>query len=116
MLELGASAPELHRECGKHAAVLTKIDWIFGVQGNGAELVRAAIEGGHPKEKARFFENSAEAAKFISGFIERGDLLLLKGSRGVRMEKILEAIEAGHSRAASKLTRERVEAGQKVKG
>jgi UDP-N-acetylmuramoyl-tripeptide--D-alanyl-D-alanine ligase len=116
MLELGASAPELHRECGKHAAALTKIDWIFGVQGNAADLVGAASEGGHPKEKARFFENSGEAAKFISGFIERGDLLLLKGSRGVRMEKILEAIEASHKRSAWKSNGERVEAGQKVKG
>jgi UDP-N-acetylmuramoyl-tripeptide--D-alanyl-D-alanine ligase len=115
MLELGASAPELHRECGKHAAVLTKIDWIFGVQGNAADLVGAAIESGHPKEKARFFENSGEAAKFLSGFIERGDLVLLKGSRGVRMEKILEAIEATHRRIASKSNGERVEAGQKVK-
>jgi UDP-N-acetylmuramoyl-tripeptide--D-alanyl-D-alanine ligase len=116
MLELGASAPELHRECGRHAAALKEIDWIFGVQGNAAELVRAAIEAGHPTERARFFENSGDAAGFISGFIERGDLLLLKGSRGVRMEKILEAIEAGHRRIASKSNGERVEAGQKVKG
>jgi hypothetical protein len=43
-------------------------------------------------------------------------LLLLKGSRGVRMEKILEAVEAGGSRIASKSSGERVEAGQKVKG
>jgi UDP-N-acetylmuramoyl-tripeptide--D-alanyl-D-alanine ligase len=116
MLELGASAPELHRECGSHAAALAKIDWIFGVRGNAAELVQAAIEAGHPKERARFFENSGEAAQFISGFIERGDLLLLKGSRGVRMEKILEAIEAGHKRSASKSRGERVESGQRVKG
>src|ERR1700741_2658988 len=91
MLELGASAPELHREGGRHAASLKKIDWIFGVQGNAAELVRAAVEAGHPKDWERFFENSGDAAGFISGFIERGDLLLLKGSRGVRMEKILDA-------------------------
>ena len=115
MLELGASGPELHRECGRHAAALEKIDWIFGVQCNAKELVRAAIEAGHSKERARFFENSSEAAQFISGFIKRGDLLLLKGSRGVRMEKILEAIEAGHSRIVSKSSGERVEAGQKVK-
>jgi UDP-N-acetylmuramyl pentapeptide synthase len=79
-------------------------------------LVRAAVEAGHPKDRARFFENSGEAAKFISAFIERGDLLLLKGSRGVRMEKILEAIEAGHKRAASKLSGERAETKQKVTG
>jgi UDP-N-acetylmuramoyl-tripeptide--D-alanyl-D-alanine ligase len=116
MLELGSSAPELHRECGRHAASLKEIDWIFGVQGDAAELVGAAIQAGHLEAKAQFFESSDEAAKFISEFIERGDLLLLKGSRGVRMEKILEAIEAGHKRADSKSSGERVEAGQKVKG
>ena len=116
MLELGASAPELHRGCGRRAAALEKVDWIFGVQGHAAELVRAAIEAGHPKERAQFFENSGEAAGFIGGFIERGDLLLLKGSRGVRMEKILEAIETGHKRDASKSSGAKVEAGQKVKG
>jgi UDP-N-acetylmuramoyl-tripeptide--D-alanyl-D-alanine ligase len=115
MLELGSSAPELHRECGRHVASLKKIDWIFGVQGDAAELVRAAVKVGHPEANAQFFENPGEAARFISGFIERGDLLLLKGSRGVRMEKILEAIETGHKRATSKSSGERVEAGQKVK-
>ena len=116
MLELGGSAPELHRECGRHTAALKGIDWIFGVQGNAAELVRAAMEAGHSEKRARFFENSGEAAKFLSSFIERGDLLLLKGSRGVRMEKILEAMEATHRRVASKSSGERVEAGLKVKG
>ena len=113
MLELGASAPELHRECGRHAAALKKVDWIFGVQGNAAELVRAAIEAGHPKERAQFFENSDQAAKFISEFVTRGDLLLLKGSRGVRMEKILEAIEARHGRAGAKPSGDSAEAGRK---
>ena len=46
-----------------------------------------------------FFENSEEAAKFLEEFVAPGDLLLLKGSRGVRMEKILEAIDARHRRA-----------------
>jgi UDP-N-acetylmuramoyl-tripeptide--D-alanyl-D-alanine ligase len=105
MLELGASAPELHRLCGQHAGAKKEIDWIFGVKGDAAELVRAAVHTGHAKERARFFENSAEAAKFISGFIEPGDLLLLKGSRGVRMEKILEAIEEKHARVVSQADR-----------
>lgn len=101
MLELGVSAGELHRDCGRHAASLGEIDWIIGAQGHAAEFVGAAVKAGHPKDRARFFDNSAEAAKFISEFIVRGDLLLLKGSRGVRMEKILEAIEAKHRRQAA---------------
>jgi UDP-N-acetylmuramoyl-tripeptide--D-alanyl-D-alanine ligase len=102
MRELGTSSAELHRECGRAAAGLGKIDWIFGVQSYAEDFVRAAIRAGHAEECAQFFENSDEAGKFLAGFLQRGDLLLLKGSRGVKMEKILEAIEARHSRAAAK--------------
>jgi UDP-N-acetylmuramoyl-tripeptide--D-alanyl-D-alanine ligase len=102
MLELGAAAPRLHRECGRAAARLGKLDWILGVRGHAADFVRAAIEAGHPANRAQFFESSEEAGKFLEPFITRGDLLLLKGSRGVKMEKILEAIEARHPRAGVK--------------
>jgi len=113
MLELGASAGELHRECGHHAASLGEIDWIIGAQGHAAEFVGAAVTAGHPQDRARFFDNSAEAAKFISEFVVRGDLLLLKGSRGVRMERILEAIEARHRRIVAAPVPEPAPAGKK---
>ena len=108
MLELGTSGPELHRECGRAAAKLGKIDWIFGVRGNGAEIVTAAIAAGHPAERTQFFESSDEAATFLEKFLAPGDLLLIKGSRGVRMEKILDAIVAGHPGVASKSPAETV--------
>jgi UDP-N-acetylmuramoyl-tripeptide--D-alanyl-D-alanine ligase len=101
MRELGTSSAELHRECGRAAAELGKIDWIFGVQSYAQDFIRAAIRAGHPEERAQFFENSDDAGKFLSGFLQRGDLLLLKGSRGVKMEKILEAIEARRPRASA---------------
>ena len=101
MRELGDSAPELHRECGRFVAGLRKIDWLVGVQGPAEEFVRAAVAAGHPQERAKFFHNSSEAGEFLAGFIEPGDLLLLKGSRGVKMEKILDAIDAGHARIGS---------------
>jgi UDP-N-acetylmuramoyl-tripeptide--D-alanyl-D-alanine ligase len=113
MLELGKSAAQLHRECGRHAAASKKIGWIFGVQGHAADLVRAAIEAGHPKGRALSFENSDAAGKFIAEFISRGDLLLLKGSRGVRMEKILEAIDAKHARKKTSPLAEPMGAGRK---
>jgi len=113
MLELGGTAAELHRECGKFAGSLKGIDWIVGVRGDAAELVRAAVAAGHAPERAKFFENSDEAATFLAEFVSGGDLLLLKGSRGVKMEKILEAIETGHKRMAAVVSAEKVEAGQK---
>ncbi len=111
MLELGKSSGELHQECGRAAANLGKIDWIFGVQGRAADLIGGAVGAGFPADRTRLFENSAEAAKFLERFISPGDLLLLKGSRGTKMEKILEAIDAQHKRVAPPSPGEAVEAG-----
>ena len=113
MLELGTSSAELHRACGRLAGGLGKIDWIFGVQGCANDFVAAAVEAGHPRDRARFFENSAEAATFFESFVGRGDLLLLKGSRGVKMERILEALDGHWRRAAAKVAPSAVEAGPK---
>jgi UDP-N-acetylmuramoyl-tripeptide--D-alanyl-D-alanine ligase len=101
MRELGESAPELHRECGRFVAGLRKIDWIIGVQGPAEEFVKAAIAAGHPAERAKFLQNSIAAGEFLAQFIQPNDLLLLKGSRGVKMENILEAIDAGHARSGA---------------
>lgn len=100
MRELGGSSAELHRDCGRVVAALKSIDWLIGVNGDAAELVHAAVDAGYPKERAKFFVDSKEAANFMTAFVEPGDLLLLKGSRGVKMERILEAIDAEHKRAA----------------
>jgi UDP-N-acetylmuramoyl-tripeptide--D-alanyl-D-alanine ligase len=99
MLELGDSSAELHRECGLAAGKHKEIDWIIAVRGHAAEFLRAAIRAGHPEQRTRCFETSDQAAEFLKTFVSRGDLLLLKGSRGVRMETILEAIDAEHRRA-----------------
>ena len=85
MLELGPSAPRLHYECGEFAAK-RGIDMVVGVGGNAVEIVRAAAKDG---TKACFFETSEEAAKFARENIQPGDLVLVKGSRGVRMEKVI---------------------------
>jgi UDP-N-acetylmuramoyl-tripeptide--D-alanyl-D-alanine ligase len=113
MRELGESAPELHRECGRHVADLRKIDWIIGVQGAAEEFVRAVIGAGHPAERTKFFKNSDEAAEFLPAFMKSGDLLLLKGSRGVKMEKILDAIDAGHARIGAQTNAEHAAAETK---
>ena len=45
----------------------------------------------------KFFASSDEAAEFFSSFLARGDLLLVKGSRGVKMERVVEALLARHA-------------------
>jgi len=98
------------------AGGLGKIDWIVGVQGRAEDFVAAAVEAGHPRDRTRFFENSGEAAKFLERFVSRGDLLLLKGSRGVKMERILEAIDAQWRRAVPTAAPRAVEAESKGRG
>jgi UDP-N-acetylmuramoyl-tripeptide--D-alanyl-D-alanine ligase len=111
MLELGNASAELHSECGRAAAGLRKIDWIFGVQGHAADFIRGAVSAGFPQERTQFFDNSEEATKFLEKFLSPGDLLLLKGSRGTRMERVLEAIDAQHKRVASPTPAEAIQAG-----
>jgi len=94
MLELGPASPQLHREAGAEAASFGNIDWIIGVQGDAQEILRGAAAAGHPSSQQRFFPSAEEAAEFISGFAAPGDLVLLKGSRGVHLERVLEAIVA----------------------
>jgi UDP-N-acetylmuramoyl-tripeptide--D-alanyl-D-alanine ligase len=95
MLELGPDAPRLHFECGEFA-VKQGIDMVVGVGGNAVEIVRAAVNGGAEKAAARFFETSEEAAEFAVENIRPGDLLLVKGSRGIRMEAIISAVIEKH--------------------
>lgn len=94
MLELGSASPSLHREAGRWAA--GRVDWIVGVRGDAVEIVSGAVEAGHPAECAKFFPDAAEAAAFLTQEIRPGDLVVVKGSRGVRMERIVDAVTARH--------------------
>jgi UDP-N-acetylmuramoyl-tripeptide--D-alanyl-D-alanine ligase len=107
MRELGTHSAELHREAGQFAAKTGKIDWIIGVAGDAAQLVEGAVSAGFPRAHAKFFATPQEAAEFLSGFIASGDLLLVKGSRGVKMEQIVESLIARHA-VPREITRQEV--------
>ena len=107
MRELGTASPDLHREAGQFAAKTGKIDWIIGVSGDAAQIVEGAVAAGLPGARAKFFATPQEAAEFLAGFIVSGDLLLVKGSRGVKMEQIVESLIARHT-AAGEITGQEV--------
>jgi len=98
MLELGPASAELHREAGRAAAAPRTLDWIIGVQGDAENLVRGAVAAGHPAARAKFCASSAEAGAFLENLVERGDVILVKGSRGVKMERIVEALDSRFAR------------------
>ncbi len=89
MLELGPDAAALHREAGKEIA-RGGIDVLWGVRGLAAEIVAGANDAG--LKETRFFVDSNEAARAIVTEVRDGDLVLIKGSRGVATEKVVSAI------------------------
>lgn len=88
MRELGPASGELHERVGKYAATKSEVDWILGVAGDAERIVHGAIEAGHSADRTAMFASSEEAAQKIAEFISPGDLVLIKGSRGVHMESI----------------------------
>ena len=93
MLELGPDSASLHRECGVFA-VKAGIDSVIGVRGAAQEIVRAAQNEGMTDKQARFFQDAEEASAFLQKDIRKGDLVLIKGSRGVRMETLIESLKS----------------------
>ena len=92
MRELGPSSAKLHREGGEFAAKTGKMDFVIAVQGDAKEIIEGAVAVGVPRERTRFFATPTEAAAFLVDFVRPGDLLLVKGSRSVRMERVVEAM------------------------
>lgn len=92
MRELGSSSPQLHREAGIFVGNTGKVDWVIGVAGDAQQIVEGAISAGIPCEQTLFFPSSEEASKFLEEFFSPGDVLLVKGSRGVKMERIVETL------------------------
>lgn len=86
MLELGPESPALHRACGE-AAARAGVDIVVGVRGLAAELVAGAAAAGVP---THLFATPEEAGAWMNANLGPGDAVLLKASRGVRLERALE--------------------------
>ncbi|HJV32876.1 MAG TPA: UDP-N-acetylmuramoyl-tripeptide--D-alanyl-D-alanine ligase, partial [Patescibacteria group bacterium] len=89
MLELGALTEESHRRIGK-AAADAGLDLLIGVGAASAALCRAAREAGMPEERVIHMSEASEAGRFLQDRIHPGDLLLVKGSRGMRMDRVVK--------------------------
>ncbi|HXM67347.1 MAG TPA: UDP-N-acetylmuramoyl-tripeptide--D-alanyl-D-alanine ligase [Candidatus Acidoferrum sp.] len=86
MLELGPAGEELHRQAGEHIAG-KKIDVLLGVRGLAEAMVGAAKQAGM---RAEFAADSEKAGEWLAREARDGDAVLLKASRGVKLEKALE--------------------------
>ncbi|MFZ0201920.1 MAG: UDP-N-acetylmuramoyl-tripeptide--D-alanyl-D-alanine ligase [Candidatus Sulfotelmatobacter sp.] len=90
MLELGPAGEEMHRQAGRHAAD-KKIDVFLGVRGLAQAAVDAAKQAGI---QAAFVASPEQAGEWLASEAREGDVVLLKASRGVKLEKALETWKA----------------------
>jgi UDP-N-acetylmuramoyl-tripeptide--D-alanyl-D-alanine ligase len=88
-LELGPDEAALHREAGREIGK-AGVNVLWGVRGLAAAIVAGARETG--LTDARFFETSDDAASALTAEVKEGDLVLVKGSRGVATDKIVAAV------------------------
>ncbi|HEX4808193.1 MAG TPA: UDP-N-acetylmuramoyl-tripeptide--D-alanyl-D-alanine ligase [Bryobacteraceae bacterium] len=102
MLELGRYAETLHRDVGRYV-VGAGIDVLIGIRGGSRSMVTEAVDAakreGNINHAAFFFDEPEAAGAFLHGFVQPGDAILFKGSRGTQVEKALATMKAGINRA-----------------
>ena len=89
MLELGVRTGAEHYKAGRVAAA--KADVLLAYGPNSLHMVHGAITGGMSRARARAFTEKEQLVQTLKQLAKPGDVLLFKGSRGMRMELILEA-------------------------
>jgi UDP-N-acetylmuramoyl-tripeptide--D-alanyl-D-alanine ligase len=94
MLELGDHARALHEECGR-AAAAAGLSKLFAVGGEPARaLADAAIAAGMARDSVAYYALSADAIVPVAAEVRRGDLVLVKGSRGTRTDLVADRLAA----------------------
>ncbi len=92
MLELGNHADALHRECGAAAATIG-LTLLVAVGGSAAKaMADAAVEAGMPAKTVHYLDRSDAAAEFVAHEVRPGDLVLVKGSRGIRTDVVVDRL------------------------
>lgn len=91
MLELGDCAYQVHKDIGSSLAQ-SGVDMLVTVGPLASSIAEGALEAGFPSDYVIACADSSEAAGVVAGRVEQGDVVLVKGSRGVRMEKIVRVL------------------------
>ncbi len=94
MLELGERGAALHREVGRFAAGLP-IDRLVGVGPLAAQILEGALEAGAAPAKLRAVGSAEEAGRLLLEELGEGDVVLLKASRGIGLERAIEILREG---------------------
>lgn len=105
MLEIGAYTEEGHRRIGEKVAK-EKINYLIAVGERARDIMRGAAEAGFNEDYMFYFTKSEDVGPFLQNRIKAGDLLLVKGSQGVRMERVVKELMAEPDKAKDLLVRQ----------
>lgn len=92
MLELGEQELDFHRDAGRQ--IPRSIDVVVGVGKRSEALLEGAREAGFEEANLRHFADAEAAGAFLRAFVQPGDLVLIKGSRGVGLDRAVAMLEA----------------------
>jgi len=95
MLELGRRGPELHREAG--AVLAGRFHHLVAVRGDAAALAGGARNAGAAESSVRIVDSVEAAIPVVAGLIRPGDAVFVKGSRGVRLDVLVDVLAGGAS-------------------
>jgi UDP-N-acetylmuramoyl-tripeptide--D-alanyl-D-alanine ligase len=96
MLELGPEGFELHRDCGRDAAH-AGITLVLAVQGQAKEILEGALQAGMDRSRLKFARDAVQAGDLLARSVRKGDVVLIKGSRGVKLEQVINTLRAAFS-------------------
>ncbi len=102
MLELGALSVAGHEEVGRKA-VECGVDFLVFVGERMGDAAKAAVAAGAPADRVYHFASNDEAGRFVQQRMKHGDVVLIKGSRGMRMEYVVKELMADPLAAAKLL-------------
>ncbi len=106
MAELGPQTEQEHRVLGMRVAE-HGVDMLVAVGERSKDTIHGAVEAGMSESSTHFFETSEEAGRFLDREINKGDVILVKGSQSARMEKVVKDIMAEPQRAKELLVRQK---------
>lgn len=107
MLELGKFTIEEHKKLGMQTGSFA--DLIIAIGPRAKYIVEGALDSGMSEKNIIEFDDSRLAGKYLETVVRKGDIVLIKGSQGIRMERTVEEIMAEPQRASELLVRQEEE-------
>ncbi len=92
MLELGTGSDRFHTAVGKQAAE-SKLDYLFLFGSFALDIKKGAVSAGMAENKISVFEDISELNQNVKNHLSKGDVILIKGSRGMQLERVVNSIK-----------------------